>query len=191
MKSESKILSRLKKLRITYAKIHISTSQDKLPHNCSYNYNFDQNLELSHKIPMEFERAPRINRTLVVFNDHKPIKICTYGSENSTTWNGDKICDNESVSKPCPWFRPKISLEEAANEFQNLVSDDSYVEKTYPDIAILQWVLDDRIHKYKLSWFERTKFRFYFWFFTNSWFFTKSKFSSTKTKQLPEDIWES
>jgi hypothetical protein len=166
----------------------MSKSQDKLPHNCVYNYNLENSLKLSGSIPQEFERSPRINQTLVVFQEHSPVRICTYGSQNLETWNGDIICNDESVSKPCSWFNPKVSPEESADEFRKLVSDDSYVEKFYPDVAILQWVLEDRIYKHDLSWFDKLRLKIHVWFLTK--FKSKSSKSGSDT-QLPEDVWES
>jgi len=154
VKSEDTIRRRLKKLRIAYAKQYVELSQSKKPSNCVYNYEY-QNDTHDNSIQKEFERAPRISKTLIVINNSSSIRICTYGSKFPNDWNGDVVCDNDSVSYSCKYFTPKVVLSDSLKNFQNLVSNDKYVSEHYKDVAVLQWVLDERIALYKFSFFEK------------------------------------
>ena len=97
---------------------------------------------MSHNDISEFERSPRLNRTLVVIQPNDAIRLCTYGSENLTSWNGDIICDNENVSRSCSWFVSKHDLDSITEEFKNLVADDKYVFEQYKDKQSLKEATD-------------------------------------------------
>lgn len=145
VKSETEIRRRLNKLRTRYLNKHVQETQRRFHKNCVYNQAHQPKaLPYPSSPEFEFERAPRKNRTLVVLQESpKAIRLCMYGSESSETWSGD-ICDSDSVSASCPMFRPHVSSHEAALEFEHALSDDETVLKSFPDIAALQWVLDDR-----------------------------------------------
>lgn len=161
MKSESDIVKRLKNLRIRYAKRFIFLSQERKPENCSFNFEHESNGTYENSNFMEIDRAPKKSVTLIVIKPETPTRLCLYGSENPETWNG-VICDRDEISKSCKYFIPKQSLNEAKENFLSLMSDDEYVYENYKDIATLQWVLGDRIHKFGLSLFERL----IFWIFS-------------------------
>lgn len=182
MKTESEIRNRLKNLRIRYVKKFIEKSQKQLPHNCKFNYEHFEKIS-DNSIPTEYERSPRINKTLVIIQSEVPIRLCTYGSENLSKWNGDIICDSEDVSMNCSWFKAKISEDEAVEEFKQLVSNDEMVLELYPDVAALQWALGERSKSLKIGLFTR----FYLWF---NKFCSKIFKPKIKTLELPGDLWE-
>ena len=182
MKSEFEIRNRLKNLRIRYTKKFIEKSQKQLPHNCVFNYEHFERI-IDDRVPIEYELSPRINKTLVMIQPELPVRLCTYGSENLTKWNGDIICDSEDVSKNCSWFKSKKSEEEAIEEFKQLVSNDDLVFKNYPDIAAIQWVLGEKSKPLKITFFS--KLYLLFNKFCNKIFKPKSK-----TLELPGDLWQ-
>jgi hypothetical protein len=130
----------------------------------------------------ETEFAASHNATLIVIQPDKPIRLCMYGSEDLTKWSGD-ICDGDDTSKSCKWFKPRITAEEAKKEFLDKLSDDKYVYDSYLDIATLQWVLEDRVHKHRLSLWER----FLIWIGIIG---LKDELEPEQITNLPEDIWE-
>lgn len=157
MKSKSIIERRLRTLRLRYLKKYIALSQDRIPQNCIYNILHtptERPKTSQFKAFDEDEMTSCRNATLIVIQPDLPIRICTYGSEIPEKWNGD-ICDTDDVSKGCKYFHPCITVEEAEKEFLSKLVDDEYVYENYPDVAALQWVLEDRVHKYGLSWWER------------------------------------
>lgn len=180
MKSKSDISKRLRNLRVRYAKRFISFSQERKPENCSFNFEHKPNGIYNNSNFMEIDRAPKTSVTLVVINPETPTRLCMYGSENPETWNG-VICDRDEISKSCKYFNPKKRLNEAREEFLSIMSDDEYVYENYKDIATLQWVLGDRIHKSGLNLFEK----FIFWI-------QSVKLRLFKPKLIPSNvnIWE-
>lgn len=140
---------------------HIQKTQDRTHSNCVYNrVHFPSPLPYSK--PTEFELAPRNQVSLVIIQQEKPICICTFGSDKSETWNGD-ICDDDSVSQNCPKFIPLQSKEDAEAEFLENLRNDDFVLKTYPDIASLQWVLNQRtwnMRVFSFLWYVRFIFSF-------------------------------
>jgi hypothetical protein len=110
--------------------------------------------QLKPDILTEMELAPRISKTLVVFQQDATIRLCMLGSESVQFWSGD-ICDSENVAKQCKYFQPKLTDKQAADEFCAKMADDDFVYANYQDIAALQWVIEDRIYKTPLSWWGR------------------------------------
>jgi hypothetical protein len=157
VKSESDILKRLKNLRVRYARRFISLSQERKPENCSFNFEHSSKGTYEDSNFMDIDRAPIKSVTLIVIKPEIPTRLCMYGSENPETWNGI-ICDRDEISKSCKYFIPKQNFTQAKENFLDILSDDEYVYENYKDIAALQWVLGDRIHKSGLSLFERFKF---------------------------------
>jgi hypothetical protein len=131
VKHENVVLRRLDKLHFRYAKQHIKRAQNRAFTNCSYNY--------QHKGESHY---------------------CTYKAGNPGAWPG-LVCEDDGIARSCKWFKPKVSTEDAKNEYLLLMKADDYVYKTYPDIAVLQWVLNDRIYKYGFSWVQK----FVLWFY--------------------------
>src|SRR5690606_9151048 len=97
---------------------------------------------------------------IVTPTNGEPVRLCMYIAPSEedgvdSVWNGD-ICDRDAVAQHCKFFKPKFGTTESVTaEFDNLLADDEYTLKNYPDIAALQWVLVDRIHKQKLGFFQR------------------------------------
>jgi hypothetical protein len=155
MKSKEVVERRLRTLRIRYLKQFVASSQDRLHRNCLYNREHKPTGQYKSSKSVDVDVASRKNVTLVVIQPDPPsIRLCMYGSEDSTKWNGD-ICDDDVKSQHCPLFRPIMSVEEARLEFQTRLANDDYTYDNYRDIATLQWVLEDRIHKHQLSLWER------------------------------------
>lgn len=102
---------------------------------------------------------------------------------NSPSWNGDIICDSDDVASRCKWFKPAVDPEAAKREFLKVLSDDRLVYDKMKDVATLQWVLGERVHKLSLSLWER----FVLFFVCLTTFVKKPK----PTPDLPslEGIW--
>ena len=144
MKTKEEIHTRLLKLRTRYEYKYISSTQEKTPHNCCYNLEVKPS-EAEPTLDKEYPIAPRIVSTLVVIQPQVPVRLCMYGSDDPGSWNGD-ICDSEEISRPCRYFTPRVTTLEAKQEFTNLLMQDSYVLQEYPDLAALQWVINDRVY---------------------------------------------
>lgn len=111
-------------------------------------------LKYSRGVDVEYERAPRKSVTLLVVQDQVPVRLCMHGSSDPSTWNGD-VCDNDDTARACDRFVPIVGLKDAESKFMEQLQDDAFVYGRYPDIAALQWVLEDRIGSKPLSLWER------------------------------------
>lgn len=193
MKSEDKILDRLKKLRIKYARKYVSETQDRSHQNCLHNcINGPMTFTKSDykefvKTPVDshdLSRSPTKMETLVVIQPQAPVRLCMLGPDGSSTntWSG-VICDSDEVSRSCPMFTPGTSPEQAREDFLNLLENDEYVFDNYKDLAALQWVIDDRIHKTPFSLWDRVVM----WFHSKLFWLKKSE--KRKELPLPSDLW--
>lgn len=146
MKSEADVRKRLDKLRSKYLNKHVRETQRRFHKNCVFNSpHAPKPLPYSEIPDLELERAPRKSRTLVVLQESSvPVRICMYGADTPESWLGN-TCDDDSVSSTCPMFRPHVSAHEAAFEFETSMMDDRSVLESYPDVAALQWVLEERV----------------------------------------------
>lgn len=166
MKSREEVLRRLKKLRARYLRQYLRQSQDRRPHNCAYNHEVLVPPAKSHlsDVPGPGEERPVTPaKSLVVLQGEPcgdaPIRVCLYGCEDPAGWTGE-LCYTEEKAGSCEWFKPEKDLAEAEREFDALLSDDAYVYENYRDVAALQWVLEDRVHRHRPGLIER----FWRWF---------------------------
>jgi hypothetical protein len=128
---------------------------------------------------------PRTVTSLVVIQPDQKIRLCMYGSENPSEWPGN-VCDTVETARECKLFQPRVSEKDAVKEFNDLMADDAWVYEHHKDIAALQWVLEERVHKIDLSawdnlllWFDGLMRRLF-----------KPKMLPAKTEQaIPEDLW--
>lgn len=158
MKTRSEVESRLKKLRVRYAHKYVEATQQRCFNNCVFNHeHVPQPVDYGHSLETEMERAPRLQKTLVVIGDSKTVHLCMYGANDAGTWPGD-TCDTDDKAKRCPMFKPRVSLEQARTGFLEKLSDDEYVFDNFRDMATLQWVLGERVHDVPLTFFERLVF---------------------------------
>ncbi len=154
MKTESVIRKRAERLRDRYLRRHVQKSQERRHQNCVHNREITPRaLPYSRSdLRTELDLSPRVVTTLVVIQEERPVRVCTYGSEDPSTWNGD-VCDSDSTSFPCKFFRPLQTPEAAAEQFMESLLDDKHVFDNYRDLAALQWVLGDR--RPTLPWYRR------------------------------------
>lgn len=155
MKSKNEIYRRLEKLTARYRHRYVESTQVKSPLNCHYNIEHIQKTVRESKI-WDKAVSPRIQSTLIVLNNQESVRICSYGSDDSSKWTG-QICDSEEISSPCPYFKPKVTKEEAFREFSEILGDDQKTLALYPDVANIQWVLDDRYSLRKGFWIIITR----------------------------------
>lgn len=153
MKNQRSVLNRAKKLRLRYLKQHVGESQARRHRNCQYNLEHSPESQGRSPDVVELTLAPREVITTLTVPDSGPAFLCMYGSE-SGDWAGD-VCDDDDVARRCKWFKPRKSLEDARVEFMELLADDEWVYENHRDMAALQWVLGDRIHKHGLSLLDR------------------------------------
>lgn len=161
MKSREEVLRRLKKLRARYLRQYLRQSQDRRPHNCRYNHEVRVPPARSHVSdvlgPGE-ERPVTPAKSLIVLQEEShgehPVRVCLYGCEDPASWSGE-LCYTEEKAESCGWFKPEKDPAEAEREFDALLSDDKYVYENYRDVAALQWVLEDRVHRHGPGLLER------------------------------------
>lgn len=158
MKTVDEVRKRLEKLRFRCLRQHVRLISSKKPQNCVHNFEHVPHPQ-RNEIPTEVEMVPRVVSTLVVIQPEKPIRLCMYGSDKPESWNGD-VCDVDDTAQICPYFKSRVSEERAVEEFDLLMVDDDYVFEHHKDIATLQWVLGERIHRTPLSTWEK----FLLWF---------------------------
>lgn len=156
----------------------------RCPSNCVHNYTYTPEKLPYSSTEIEHDLSPRRTTNLVVIQNPKPISICTFGSGDPGKWNGD-ICDSDDIAKSCPKFASIYTFEEAKKEFETKMSDDKFVMEKYPDVANLQWVLDERTYHYNGRWFQ------YLFFWILSFFIVPEKqILSLKNNDLPEGLWD-
>jgi len=189
VKSKSAILKRLKKLRVRYARSYIKDSQRRAHRNCIYNHEQEPLRSLDPWIleghaKAEVELAPCRTEIIIASSpDRSTAFYCSYGSDDSENWSGI-ICDKDEIAKECKWFIPEVSPKEARDKFLRLMADDEYIYNNYRDIAVLQWVLDDRVHRHALSWWEELVIWFRFKFLK-----PKPPAALPPAEDIPEDLW--
>ncbi len=187
MRSQSDIDRRLRSLRVKYAKRYIARSQARVHTNCVFNAEHTpRNFIKSDKSDKseELKLVPRRQVTLVVLRPELPIRLCMYGSQDMENWPGI-VCDSDDVAKSCPMFKSKQSLDDSRAEFMEKLSDDEWVFDNHKDMAALQWVLNDRLHKMDLKWWELL----YLWF--HSIVLRRSKPIPQLTEpNIPTDLWD-
>jgi len=163
VKSREEVLRRLKKLRARYLRRHLRLSQDRRPRNCSYNHEVQASPARSRfSDPGDDVSGPGDERpvqparssSLVVLQDDPSVRVCLYGCEDPATWAGD-LCYTDEKAESCGWFKPEKDPAEAEREFDAMLADDKYVYDHYPDVAALQWVLEDRVHRHRPGLLER------------------------------------
>jgi len=154
VKSKRQIYSRLKKLYFRYLKKYVKSTQKRACANCRYCENHViRSLSYDRKPVAQYELYPtHVSTTLLIEPEPGPISLCMYGAENPAKWKGNTC--NDEIAKSCNLFIPFISRQEAQNNFDELMHNDDWVLKHHNDIAVLQWILDDRIVSH-LSWWDR------------------------------------
>ena len=137
MKSEGKLKQKLKQVRFRHLKKRIEISLKQVPHNCVHN-----------------EKHVVLNS-----EDPNPVGLCMYNSDTPEEWGG-VICDGEirgclEQAQGCPFFVARKSKAAVTEEFQELMDGDvGVLASEYPDIAALQWALDDE-QPFQLTWWQR------------------------------------
>ena len=155
MKTKDDVEKRLKKLRHRYTHKYIQKTQERRHVNCEFNELHDTETVQYTRPPVDFELSPKRQHTLVTLvDDSYRVHMCMYKSKSPLEWEGN-TCNSDDVAKSCVMFKPRVSAEEAKNEFLELVADDEYVFDNYRDVATLQWVLGERVHSMSLSWWEK------------------------------------
>lgn len=166
MKTEEDVRARLESLRSKYLRRHVRASQRREHRNCVHNAeHIPKPLPYKRQIPTDLERAPRRQVSLVVLNDDensRSIRICMYGADTPSAWQGN-TCDSDDVSADCPMFQPMLSSHEAALDFEQSLEDDATVLQKYPDVAALQWVVQDRLHARKPILYGLKRFFLLLW----------------------------
>ena len=184
MKSYSDVKKRLRKLKYRYLRTHLKISQDRLFENCVHGHcHYSSPIPQKPQVITSTTLVPRHQVTLVVLQDEDkgPATLCMYGSEDISSWSGD-VCVGDKP-KSCSVFKPRVSMQDAQNEFIELLANDEYVYDNMKDVAALQWVVNERVAFWKLSLFEKIAL----WFMKV--FFRHPKLLPASTEELPEDIW--
>lgn len=145
MKTHEEIEKRLFSLYHKYENLYVKDNLRPSPDNCSHNLLHTPATLIPRPRDLEMKLAPRKQTTLVVIDGPpRPIRICTYGSDNPESWNGD-ICDTEEHASQCPYFTPAESAEDLRERFRVLMADDEFVFENYKDVMALQWATGHRI----------------------------------------------
>lgn len=185
MKTKEDIEKRLKKLRLRYAHKYIQNSQERKHLNCVFN-EVHQTSALSYARTQAIEMpvAPKEQATIVVFQNKNDglTHLCMYESNDAKNWQG-LTCDSDEVSSSCSMFKPRTNVQDAKQEFLNLLVDDEYVFDNYRDVATLQWVLGERIHDVPLSLLDRLSI------WVRSLFIRVPKPITKNLLSLSDDLW--
>lgn len=153
MKNEYEIRKKLNHVVNRHAVKYVKSKISRHFYNCKYNIIVEP--EKAHGTDAEDvidDLYPNKSVTRLNLYPGEPTGACTYG--NNGQWNG-VICDNDEIPSGCPKFTNTMDKETALSEFNSILKDDDLVLKQYKDIAILQWVLDDRMREVSLSLFSR------------------------------------
>ena len=142
MKNRFDVLVRLNKLVKRYKRTFVEDNTRRIPNNCCHNAKHDPPGMRSTK-SFDVSLSPRRQSTLIVVYPEVPSRICMFGSNDPSSWNGT-ICDSEEVSSGCEFFKPTHSIVKLESDFEKLMEDDDHVLTYYPDVASLQWVLQTR-----------------------------------------------
>lgn len=153
MKTEKEIEQRILKLRTRYELRYVDSHIRRTPSNCIHNH-LENNVDLKTGIDVEHELAPRMSTTLVIIQPPKPVRLCMLNASSMNEWNGT-ICDTDDISKKCKQFALVKSVDQLHQGFTDTLSDDSKTLSLYPDIAALQWVIDDRAHHKPPTWIDK------------------------------------
>jgi len=191
VKTEQEVLGRLKKLRIRYTKKYVDSTQKRCFLNCRFNH--EQVMPLVKNDTVEYEITPRCVSTVVIIDsNNSKACYCTYGVQKDEhgavvidfdKWNG-KICDRDEIAEQCEWFVPVMTNDVAEAEFNVLLEDDKWVYENHKDIAALQWVLGDRVHKHRLSLWDR------FWLWVKLRFTKPEPARQLPISNMPGDMWD-
>jgi hypothetical protein len=188
VKTREDIEKRLRKHRERYARKYVEASQQRIHVNCVHNHEHMPSPVPTAPVPKvraEGKMVPSRRVSLVVLNEDKPICLCMYGSGDPSGWNGD-ICDSDEVARACKVFTPSVDLDQAKQDFLELMADDEYVFNNYRDVATLQWVLGERVHEMPLTLLER------FGFWVRAKLFRPSKPTHLlPPESLSKDLWGS
>ena len=183
MKTKYEIRSRAKKLAVKYLKSYMSEKLDKHHYNCQYNHIHEPMGTYTKSQITNLDYTPRKHVSLLVIQPEQSIGLCTYGSDNTKIWNGDKICDSDNVSKNCQYFESKYRPRDLFEEFKIQLEDDVYTKRNYPDLAALQWVLSDRM--YSKLWYPFV----WIYVFMLKRFLDRLRSKPTEHTELPKDVW--
>ena len=155
MKTQEDVTKRLDKLYGRYLQKYVAASQIRKQCNCIWRVEADSlNRNTSDIPPMEYHPIPCRSQIHIVIEKDAITGVCTFGSEIQSKWNGD-LCNTDKDVEGCKNFTPMLSVDEAVEEFNNLMTNDEYVIDNYKDIAVLQWILCTRVKTRKLRFFER------------------------------------
>lgn len=98
------------------------------------------------------------------------VGLCMLGHENIEEWPGN-ICEAPEKAEKCPFFNPKRSKEELIEEFKEEMKDPEVLAYEYPDIAALQWVLENEVGlQWSDRWVNRLKVHLTFALLKVNWF---------------------
>lgn len=123
MKRPYSVYKRYKQLRDKHFKTYVNSVTKICPKNCRYNVN----------VPFP-EKGTFI-------------RMCSLGQKDEGTLDPSKlmICSSTEQAKRCPAYSPKCrGSKDAARQ---MIIDHPNILESYPDLAALDWVMDNRIHE--------------------------------------------
>lgn len=145
MKTPVEIEKRLASLYHKYENLYVKENLRHSPDNCVFNLTHYAAPLIPRSPDLEKKLAPRKQVTLLVIeNSPQSVRLCTFGSEDPETWNGD-MCDTDEHAQACPWFTPSETETQLREQFRELMLDDEYVFANYKDVMALQWATGHRI----------------------------------------------
>lgn len=120
MRSKGQVKKRLKQVRFKHQKKFLESHLKRKPCNCKWNS--------EQKYVHEGTGQLRV------------LGMCMYSVENPD-WDVD-ICEVIEQAQKCPNFSPPKSKDELKEEFEELCSDEEFVNTHFKDVAALKWVLN-------------------------------------------------
>lgn len=191
MKSKSQIEKHLDKIYNRYLYKYVEKSQTRTFKNCLFNECHEVRPLSYQRDNQETEIIPaRYTFVVSIKDNNKKIHLCMFNA-NKASWGGN-ICDSDEIAKSCKLFKCLKTKEEAIKEFEQLLMDDKYTHLNFPDIAVLQWVLDNRVHIFRYT----LKYRILYWWkqlilaIRLKLIKTDKPTPRLEPPDLPEDLWD-
>lgn len=143
MKDQTQIEERLRRLVREALNFHMASFYVKLPVKCRHNHR----QPLDHRKTVYGDKNPTYNRIAVGRDDEgkglpvmQTLGLCMYGAENPDDWRGD-ICEDPVDAQRCSVYNPIVSKKVLYDAFVKGVQSEEWLQKNYPEILGLVWVL--------------------------------------------------
>jgi hypothetical protein len=147
MKNQTQIEERLRRLVRKALDEHMASFDEKLPHKCHHNHR----QPLDHRKTVYGEVNPSYNHITAGQDERgvalpvvQTLGLCMLNAETPDEWRGD-ICEDPVDAQRCSVYSPILTKEALYSEFVSNASSGEWLEKHYPEVWSLLWVLGDSL----------------------------------------------